>query len=354
MTQKDNDTLKDDSLLDDVLSDDSVVAETTLQVSVAADQAGTRLDRLLAAALEDLSRSRLKALIEGCQVRRLEKSERGEIVRSPSAKVNSGDAFEVTIPAPVDAIPVGQDIPLDILFEDDDLIVLDKPAGMVVHPAPGNPDGTLVNALIAHCGESLAGIGGVRRPGIVHRLDKDTSGVMVAAKTATAHANLVEQFSARSVDRAYHAIVWGLMTPAAGEIEGAIGRHPKNRKKMAVRETGGKHALTRYKTLAVYGGGLASLVECRLATGRTHQIRVHLTHRGNPLISDPLYGRATGRRDAVSTLDPDIRRRIGAFSRQALHARLLGFVHPRTGQHIDFNTELPADMTNLKKILESP
>ncbi len=347
MTQKDNDT-QGDNPADDPFMDETMPGEATLQVAVAADQAGTRLDRLLAATLEDLSRSRLKALIEDGQVRR-----DGEIIRSPSAKVNSGDAFEVTIPAPVDAIPVGQDIPLDILFEDDDLIVLDKPAGMVVHPAPGNPDGTLVNALIAHCGDSLAGIGGVRRPGIVHRLDKDTSGVMVAAKTAVAHANLVEQFSARSVDRAYHAFVWGLATPATGEIEGAIGRHPKNRKKMAVRETGGKHALTRYKTLEVYGDGLASLVECRLATGRTHQIRVHLSHRGNPLVGDPQYGRATGRRDAVSALDPEMKRQIVGFSRQALHARVLGFVHPVSGQRIDFKTELPDDMAHLKKILES-
>jgi 23S rRNA pseudouridine1911/1915/1917 synthase len=155
------------------------------------------------------------------------------------------------------------------------------------------------------------------------------------------------------VDRAYHAIVWGLPKPAAGEIEGAIGRHPKNRKKMAVRDTGGKHALTRYKTLKVYGDGLASLVECRLATGRTHQIRVHLSHRGNPLVGDPVYGRSTGRRDAVSALDPDIKRQIGDFSRQALHARVLGFAHPTTGQHVDFKTELPDDMAHLKQILES-
>jgi 23S rRNA pseudouridine1911/1915/1917 synthase len=346
VTQKDNDT-QDDILLDETVMGESLTDETIMQVTVSADQAGERLDRVLAAALDDLSRSRLKALIEGGHVRR-----DSNVVHSPSAKVSAGDAFEITIPAPVDAIPVGQDIPLDILYEDDDLIVLDKPAGLVVHPAPGNPDGTLVNALIFHCGDSLAGIGGVRRPGIVHRLDKDTSGVMVAAKTAVAHANLVEQFSARSVDRAYHAIVWGLPKPAAGEIEGAIGRHPKNRKKMAVRETGGKHALTRYKTLSVYGDGLASLVECRLATGRTHQIRVHLSHRGNPLIGDPVYGRSTGRRDAVSALDPDIKRQIGDFSRQALHARILGFVHPTTGQHVDFKTELPDDMAHLKQILE--
>lgn len=335
-------------MMDDPLLDEPVAGDSLMHVTVGADQGGERLDRVLADTLADLSRSRLKALIEGGHVRR-----DGQPVGQPSAKVTAGEQFEITIPAPIDAIPVGQDIPLDILYEDDDLIVLDKPAGMVVHPAPGNPDGTLVNALIAHCGDSLAGIGGVRRPGIVHRLDKDTSGVMVAAKTALAHADLVEQFSARTVDRAYHAIVWGMPKPASGEIEGAIGRHPKNRKKMAVRETGGKHALTRYKTLKVYGDGLASLVECRLATGRTHQIRVHLSHRGNPLVGDPTYGRATGRRDAVSGLDGDIKRRIGDFNRQALHARVLGFIHPTTGQHIDFKTELPDDMAHLKEILES-
>jgi len=330
------------------MTEDPVTVDPLMHVTIGDDQAGERLDRVLADALADLSRSRLKALIEGGHARR-----DGVVVSSPSAKVNAGERFEITIPAPVDAIPVGQHIPLDILFEDDDLIVLDKPAGLVVHPAPGNPDGTLVNALIAHCGESLAGIGGVRRPGIVHRLDKDTSGVMVAAKTATTHADLVAQFSARSVERAYHAIIWGLPKPAAGEIVGAIGRHPKNRKKMAVRETGGKHALTRYKTLQVYGDGLASLVECRLATGRTHQIRVHLSHRGHPLIGDPQYGRATGRRDAISALDPDIKRQIGAFSRQALHAYTLGFIHPVTGQHVDFTTKLPDDMAHLKQLLES-
>ncbi len=351
MTQKDNDTPSDETMMEDPMTDD-----TLMHVTVGADQTGERLDRVLADALADLSRSRLKALIEEGHVRRDSEpsgQSEGQPIRQPSAKVAAGDIFEITIPAPIDAIPLGQDIPLDILYEDDDLIVLDKPAGMVVHPAPGNPDGTLVNALIAHCGESLAGIGGVRRPGIVHRLDKDTSGVMVAAKTAVTHANLVEQFSARSVDRAYHAIVWGLPKPTAGEIEGAIGRHPKNRKKMAVRETGGKHALTRYKTLKVYGDGLASLVECRLATGRTHQIRVHLTHLGNPLIGDPTYGRSTGRRDAVSILDADIKRQIGDFTRQALHARVLGFVHPTTGQHVDFKTELPDDMSHLKQLLES-
>jgi len=326
VTQKDNDTLK--------------------RVTVGADQAGARLDRVLADALDGMSRSRLKQLIEGGHVRRGD-----DVVSSPSAKAAAGEAYEVTIPAPVDPVPVGQAIPLDILYEDDSLIVIDKPPGLVVHPAPGNPDRTLVNALIAHCGDSLAGIGGVRRPGIVHRLDKETSGVMVAAKTASAHAALVEQFSARTVERAYHAIVWGMPDPAAGEIEGAIGRHPKNRKKMAVRATGGKHALTRYRTLAVYGGGLASLIECRLATGRTHQIRVHLSHVGHPLVGDPQYGRA--RKGRAFGIDSAAKQAISAFPRQALHARSLGFAHPETDQHIDFETNFPDDMTRLKEILES-
>ena len=328
VTQKDNDTQR--------------------RVTVDAARAGARLDQVLAEALDGMSRSRLKQLIEGGHVRRA-----GEVIGSPAAKVAAGEAYEVTIPAPVDAAPVGQAIPLDILYEDDELIVIDKPAGLVVHPAPGNSDRTLVNALIAHCGDSLAGIGGEKRPGIVHRLDKETSGVMVAAKTAATHANLVAQFSARSVDRAYHAIVWGMPEPGAGEIEGAIGRHPKNRKKMAVRENGGKYALTRYKTLSVYGGGLASFIECRLATGRTHQIRVHLSHRGHPLLGDPKYGRTSARREAVSRLDPDTKARLGAFSRQALHAHRLGFTHPKTCQHIDFTTTLPSSMGELKKILEA-
>lgn len=322
--------------------------ETLRRVTAGENYAGARLDRVLAAELNGISRSRLKQLIESGHVRRA-----GEVIAVPSAKVAPGETFEVTIPAPVDAVPVGQAMPLNILFEDEELIVIDKPAGLVVHPAPGNPDRTLVNALIAHCGNSLAGIGGVRRPGIVHRLDKETSGVMVAAKTAATHADLVAQFSARTVDRAYHAIVWGLPSPAEDEIKGAIGRHPKNRKKMAVRESGGKPALTRYKTLSVYGGGLASQLECRLATGRTHQIRVHLSHRGHPLIGDPQYGRTRGRGETVSRLESAKNQRIGAFKRQALHAYHLGFIHPKTGQHIDFNTNFPEDMSGLKAILES-
>ncbi|HCP01408.1 MAG: RNA pseudouridine synthase [Alphaproteobacteria bacterium] len=328
MTQKDKDTLK--------------------HVTVGANQTDARLDRVLATALDGMSRSRLKKLIEGGHVTR-----DGNAVVSPSTKAAAGQTFEVTIPAPINPTHRGQAIPLDILYEDEELIVINKPAGLVVHPAPGNPDRTLVNALIAHCGKSLAGIGGVKRPGIVHRLDKETSGVMVAAKTASTHAGLVAQFSARSVDRAYHAIVWGRINPPTGEIEGAIGRHPKNRKKMAVRQTGGKPALTRYKTLASYGDGLASLVECRLATGRTHQIRVHLGHRGNPLVGDPQYGRTTARRSSLASLDSNTKQHIVAFSRQALHAHTLGFTHPKTDQRIDFNTDFPRDIAVLIRILES-
>ena len=318
------------------------------RVSVSDAQAGQRLDRVLTESLEAFSRSRLKGLIESGQVTRND-----EVCRQPALKVSVGDQLVVTIPAAVDAVPLGQAMDLRILFEDSHLLVLDKPAGLVVHPAPGNPDGTLVNALIAHCGDGLTGIGGVKRPGIVHRLDKDTSGVMVAAKTAEAHAALVTQFSDRTVDRAYRALVWGRPIPPIGEIEGPIGRHPKNRKKMAVVTRGGKAALTRYRSLESYGDGLATLIECKLETGRTHQIRVHLTHRKHPLIGDPAYGRPGGRRALPKALDSDETAILTEFPRQALHAFRLGFTHPDTGQHIDFETEMPDDMLKLKSFLES-
>lgn len=317
-------------------------------LTVSSEQANQRLDRVLTEALGDLSRSRLKNLIEDGQVQR-----NGEMCRQPSQKVSVGDVLSLTIPVAVDPTPVGQDIALDILHEDADLIVLDKPAGMVVHPAPGNLDGTLVNALIAHCGEDLTGIGGVKRPGIVHRLDKDTSGVMVAAKTAAAHAGLVTQFSDRTVDRAYRAIVWGRPIPPVGEIEGPIGRHPRNRKKMAVVSRGGKAALTRYRSLKTYGDSLATLIECKLETGRTHQIRVHLTHHKYPLVGDPTYGRAGSRRALPKSLDRDEMAVLTEFPRQALHAYRLGFLHPGTGQPVEFETKLPDDMENLTTFLES-
>jgi 23S rRNA pseudouridine1911/1915/1917 synthase len=244
-------------------------------------------------------------------------------------------------------------MPLAVRFEDPHLIVIDKPAGMVVHPAPGNPEGTLVNALLAHCGPSLAGIGGVRRPGIVHRLDKDTSGLLVAAKTDPVHRALSRDFAARRIERAYSAFVWGMPVPASGEIAGNIGRSPTNRKKMAVvAETRGKPAVTRYRVERRFGAdGIwrAALVECRLLTGRTHQIRVHLAHNGHPLIGDPVYGGRTGR--AAAQLGPAGAAAV-AFPRQALHARLLGFHHPATGEWLTFESPLPADMAELESNLE--
>ena len=240
---------------------------------------------------------------------------------------------------------------LDVVYEDADIIVIDKPAGMVVHPAPGNPDRTLVNALIAHCGASLTGVGGVRRPGIVHRLDKDTSGLMVAAKSDAAHRGLVEQFAARSVERVYTALVWGRPEPAQDEISGNIGRSPRNRKKMAVLHRGGRPAATRYRVRKSYAGGAASLVECRLLTGRTHQIRVHLTERGHPIIGDRTYGRPDGRR---RTALPEAARHAAlAMERQALHAETLGFQHPGTGEALRFESDLPPDIKSLKSSLET-
>jgi 23S rRNA pseudouridine1911/1915/1917 synthase len=318
------------------------------EVLVSAQQAEQRLDRVLTESLDGLSRSRLKGLIEAGHVQR-----NTDICRQPSQKVAVGDALVVTIPIAIDPVPIGQAMDLAILHEDADLIVIDKPAGLVVHPAPGNPDHTLVNALIAHCGEDLTGIGGVRRPGIVHRLDKDTSGVMVAAKTSEAHAALVTQFSDRTVNRAYRAIVWGQPIPRADEIEGPIGRHPRNRKKMAVVSRGGKHALTRYRSLTSYCDGLATLIECKLETGRTHQIRVHLAHRKHPIVGDLTYSRAGSRRALPKSLEPAETTILTEFPRQALHAFRLGFLHPTTGQHVDFETGFPPDIKNLKTFLES-
>jgi 23S rRNA pseudouridine1911/1915/1917 synthase len=315
------------------------------EVTAGSADAGQRLDRMLAAGLPDLSRSRVKALVEAGRV-----TAGGATITDPSYRVKPGQTFAILLPNPEPAVPLGQAIALDIVYEDADLIVVDKPAGMVVHPAPGNPDETLVNALIAHCGESLSGIGGVRRPGIVHRLDKDTSGLIVAAKNDLAHQALADAFARHAVERAYQAVVWGVPAPREGEIAGAIGRHPVNRKRMAIVSRGGKAALTRYRVLRVLGPA-ASLIECRLATGRTHQIRVHMASIGHPLIGDQTYGRTTAAR--LARLSHSGRDAVSQMKRQALHAYLLGFRHPRTGAPLRWESEIPPDIHKLIGSLES-
>ncbi len=320
-------------------------APSTYTVPAPSDKAGVRLDKMLADAIPNLSRTRVKALImEGRVV-----DGGGAAMLDPAFKVKASQSFTITVPAPALAAPQPQAIPLNVVYEDDDVIVIDKPAGMVVHPSPGHPDGALVNALLAHCAGSLSGIGGVSRPGIVHRLDKDTSGLIVAAKNDAAHHSLSRQFAAHSLERAYKALVWGVPNPRQGEVEGAIGRNPANRKKMAVVKKGGKPALTRYKTLKTYGA-FASLVECRLASGRTHQIRVHMASLGHPVIGDPLYGANAQRR--VKSVPEEAKRALLAFKRQALHAFLIGFDHPKTTQNIRLNSNLAKDIIELQKILD--
>lgn len=318
----------------------------SFSLTVSPDHQGQRLDKFLADQLFDLSRSRLQALIEG-----------GHVRISPDRKVNcslklkEGDLVTVQVPPPEEATPRAVDIHLNIIYEDEDLLVINKEAGMVVHPAPGHTDDTLVNALLAHCGESLSGIGGVKRPGIVHRLDKETSGLMVVAKNDKAHQKLTEQFSDRSLSRIYVALVWGLVTPAEGTITTQIGRHPGNRQKMAVVSWGGREAVTHYHSLAHYPKGNEpamglTLVECKLATGRTHQIRVHMHHIGHPLLGDPLYGHTP---KGALKLWPEA---IIRFPRQALHAKSIQFIHPRTREMVRFEVDLPDDIATVLKMIE--
>ncbi len=311
-----------------------------LSASVPSDKTGVRLDRFLADELEGLSRSRIQALIADGNV-----SCNGKTVSGAKTKVRAGQVYSIIVPVPIGPIPEAQEIELDVVYEDADVIVINKPAGLVVHPAAGNPDRTLVNALLAHCGDSLTGVGGVARPGIVHRLDKGTSGLMVAAKNDHAHASLTEQFAAHTVERAYRALVWGVPSPAKGTVTGNIGRNPRNRKKMAIVERGGKHAVTHYEVKQAFGDW-ASLVECRLETGRTHQIRVHMTSIGHPLIGDPLYG---SKRTAKG-LCAETRTILTNQNHQVLHAYLLGFMHPVTGDKLDWKA---GDPLYFKEILET-
>jgi len=304
--------------------------KSIVSVAVTADMAGWRLDRALAVLVPTLSRERLKALISSGEV-----SGVGGLARDPARKVAAGDSFTVNVPEPRAAHSEAQDIPLVVVFEDAHLLIVDKPAGLVVHPAAGNFDGTLVNALLHHCQGSLSGIGGVARPGIVHRIDKDTSGLLVVAKTDPAHVGLSRQFAAHSVDRRYTAVVAGVPAPPAGRIAGALARSSANRQKMAIVGPNdgdrGKAAVTHFRTVKPLLN--AAQIECRLETGRTHQIRVHMASIGHPLIGDPFYGGAKGKR--------------AGFTRQALHAATLGFVHPVTQANLSFVSPLPADIVDL-------
>ncbi len=309
---------------------------------------GMRADKALSALCEDLSRSRIQALIgEGCV------SINGRDLETPSRKLEAGDVLAVDVPPAKPCRPEPEDLPLNIVFEDEHLIVLNKEAGMVVHPGAGNWDGTLVNALLHHCGDQLSGIGGVARPGIVHRLDKDTSGLMVVAKTDRAHQHLSSQLSDRTLGRVYDALVLKVPTLLKGKIDRPIGRHSSHRLKMAVNMRGGRQAVTRYSVEQRFGKACA-LVECILETGRTHQIRVHMAYAGHPLIGDPLYGPQKTALEAAlrkESYDDDVVERTVSFGRQALHARKISFIHPITQEAVSFETPIPKDMYNLLKLL---
>lgn len=320
----------------------------TVTVEFAPEDMGERLDRVLARRLPDLSRSRLKALILDGHV-----ALDGKPVDDPGLKLKNAAAVTVVVPDAVDPEPKAENIPLDIVYEDEDLIVIDKPAGLVVHPGAGNETGTLVNALIAHCGDSLSGIGGVKRPGIVHRLDKDTSGLLVVAKNDAAHQALSAQFADHGrtgpLERAYRAIVWGKPDRSSGTIEANIDRSTHAREKMAVvREGKGREAITHWQLDESFGdpkAPIASLVTCRLETGRTHQIRVHMAHLGHPLLGDAVYG--SGFKTKERHLPEEAQDALKRLNRQALHAAELGFAHPRTGEFMHFESELPADFEDL-------
>ena len=304
-----------------------------IDVELRSSHAGWRLDRALADALPTMSRERLKTLVKSGAL----EAERGAF-RDPSAKVRGDERFRLVVPEPKPAHNVAQDIPLRVIFEDEHLLIIDKPAGLVVHPAAGNPDGTLVNALLHHCGGSLSGIGGVARPGIVHRIDKDTSGLLVVAKTDVAHEGLAKQFAAHSIERRYLAIVDGVPKASEGSVDAPLARSSTNRKKISIVEgSRGKRAVTHWRRLKILRD--AALVECRLETGRTHQVRVHLASLGHPLLGDPVYGRSgKNSRELLKTLN---------FHRQALHAAELGFTHPVTKHRLAFGSEMPTDMQEL-------
>jgi 23S rRNA pseudouridine1911/1915/1917 synthase len=324
-------------------------------VTARPDDTGARLDKVIWASLAELTRSRIQTLIRDGHVMLA-----GATVREPGRRVKSGERYEVCLPEPVPASPLPEPLALNVIYEDEHLIVIDKPAGLVVHPAAGHASGTLVNALIAHCGPSLSGIGGVRRPGIVHRLDKDTSGLLVVAKTDAAHRGLAEQFAAHGRDgrlkRSYRAFVWGVPARPAGTIDAPLMRGLRSRTKMAVARAGkGRHAVTRYRVLRRYHGEdgrpLASLLALELETGRTHQIRVHTAHAGHPVIGDPVY--AASFSASMRRLEPAARSAVEALGRQALHAAELGFEHPATGARLAFSSPFPPELEAVQRALEA-
>ena len=332
----------------DVSHEDPVDRDTDFRLTVDAADAGKRLDAVLAAHLDALSRNRIQSLIKSGDV-----TVGGAKIVEPKFRVNEGDALTLTLPEPEDPEPKGENIPIDVVFEDEHLIVVDKPAGLVVHPGAGIWTGTLGNALIHHCGDSLSGIGGIRRPGIVHRIDKDTSGLLVVAKTDQAHQGLADQFAdhGRSgpLERAYSALVWGAPASLKGTIDANLARSQSNRQKMAVVKTSGRHAVTHWQVRERFGpaeqADLASLMECRLETGRTHQIRVHMAHIGHPLIGDGDYG--SGFKTKINRLQDPLKTAVSDFNRQALHAGLLAFKHPASGETLRFESEYPTDFANL-------
>lgn len=318
--------------------------------------ASQRLDRWLAGQIPELSRARVQALIKDGQVRKA-----GATIGDGGARVKPGETYEINMPEAVPSEVVGQEMPLDVVYEDKSVIVIDKPAGLVVHPAAGHADGTLVNALVAHCGDSLSGIGGVKRPGIVHRLDKDTSGLLVVAKSDAAHQSLSDQFRLHGEDgrlhRAYLALIWGKPVRVAGMVDAALARSASNRTKISVsRSENARHAVTHYEVLETFTGAnpaaTISLVRLVLETGRTHQIRVHLAHIGHPVVGDPVYGSGFKTREAA--LEAELRGLVRGLKRQALHAAELQFEHPESGEIVGFESPLPADMARIIDALRQP
>jgi len=324
-----------------------MITDTNIYTSkiVNKEYKGLRIDKFLALSFPEMSRSQIQRLIKSGNV-----SCDDDIIADNSFKVRVDDSYQVFVPEAVDADPEPENIPLEIVYEDEDIIIVNKPAGMTVHPAPGSPNGTLVNALLYHCRDRLSGVGGVKRPGIVHRIDKDTSGLLVVAKNDMAHRHLSEQFFEHSIERTYFALVYGLPNPPAGRIEANIGRSPYDRKKMAIVQTGGKAAVTNYKTIENFKN-CAALVQCNLETGRTHQIRVHMSSLGCNLIGDQLYVKS--KKTLAKGIDQDIKKYVNDFPRQALHATTLGFKHPRSNEFVSFSSEFPDDFKQLLGCLKN-